>query len=81
MGGRQASERNQPYDAGTPSAVELAAVGGGVVVIMAVEDLDSVEATLEPLRDPAAQQRIAEAEAEIARGRGRTKPVSPYPAV
>jgi antitoxin YefM len=33
-----------------------------------VEDLDSLEATLELLRDPAAQQRIAEAEAEIARG-------------
>jgi antitoxin YefM len=39
-----------------------------VVVIMAVEDLESIEATLELLRDPAAQKRIAEAEGEIARG-------------
>ena len=42
--------------------------GRGVVVIMAVDDLDSVEATLELLRDPAAQRRIAEATAEIERG-------------
>jgi antitoxin YefM len=42
--------------------------GREAVVIMAVEDLDSIEATLELLRDPAAQKRIAEAEAEIARG-------------
>lgn len=42
--------------------------GHEAVVIMAVEDLDSLEATLELLRDPAAQRRIAESEAEIARG-------------
>jgi antitoxin YefM len=42
--------------------------GRETVVIMAVEDLDSIEATLELLRDPAAQKRVAEAEAEIARG-------------
>jgi len=42
--------------------------GREAVVIMAVEDLDSIEATLELLRDPAAQKRVAEAEAEIARG-------------
>ncbi|MBO0868195.1 MAG: type II toxin-antitoxin system Phd/YefM family antitoxin, partial [Micromonosporaceae bacterium] len=32
--------------------------GREAVVIMAVEDLDSIEATLELLRDPAAQRRI-----------------------
>jgi antitoxin YefM len=42
--------------------------GREAVVMMAVDDLDSIEATLELLRDPAAQKRIAEAEAEIARG-------------
>jgi prevent-host-death family protein len=42
--------------------------GREAVVIMAVEDLDSMEATLELLRDPAAQQRVAAAEAEIGRG-------------
>jgi prevent-host-death family protein len=42
--------------------------GREAVVIMAVEDLDAIEATLELLRDPAAQRRIAEAETEIARG-------------
>lgn len=42
--------------------------GREAVVIMAVEDLDSIEATLELLRDPAAQRRIAQAEADIARG-------------
>jgi hypothetical protein len=35
---------------------------------MAVEDLDALEATLELLRDPAAQRRIAQSEAEITRG-------------
>jgi PHD/YefM family antitoxin component YafN of YafNO toxin-antitoxin module len=35
---------------------------------MAVEDLDAIEATLELLRDPAAQRRIAAAEDEIAHG-------------
>lgn len=42
--------------------------GHEAVVIMAVEDLDSLEATLELLRDPAAQRRIAESESEIAEG-------------
>jgi antitoxin YefM len=42
--------------------------GHEAVVIMSVEDLDSLEATLELLRDPAAQRRIAQSEAEITRG-------------
>lgn len=42
--------------------------GHEAVVIMAVEDLDALEATLELLRDPAAQRRIAQSEAEIDRG-------------
>jgi prevent-host-death family protein len=42
--------------------------GREAVVIMAVDDLDSIEATIELLRDPAAQRRVAEATAEIERG-------------
>jgi antitoxin YefM len=42
--------------------------GREAVVIMAVEDLDALEATLELLRDPAAQRRVAQSEAEITRG-------------
>jgi antitoxin YefM len=37
---------------------------------MAAEDLESIEATLELLADPAAQQRIAQSQQEIARGEG-----------
>jgi PHD/YefM family antitoxin component YafN of YafNO toxin-antitoxin module len=35
---------------------------------MSAEDLDSLEATIELLSDPAAQARIAQAEADIDRG-------------
>ena len=42
--------------------------GREAVVVIAVEDLDALEATLELLRDPAAQRRIAQSEAEITRG-------------
>jgi prevent-host-death family protein len=52
----------------THERVTVTKNGRDAVVIMAVEDLDSLEATLELLRDPAAQRRIAESEAEIARG-------------
>ena len=34
----------------------------------AVDDLDSIEATIELLGDPPAQRRVAEATAEIERG-------------
>ncbi|MCL5947817.1 MAG: type II toxin-antitoxin system Phd/YefM family antitoxin [Actinobacteria bacterium] len=42
--------------------------GQDYVVLLAAEDLDSIEATLELLRDPEAQRRIEQAESEIARG-------------
>lgn len=42
--------------------------GHEAVVVMAVEDLDALEATLELLRDSAAQRRIAQSEAEITQG-------------
>ena len=38
----------------------------------AAEDLESIEATLELLADPAAQQRIAESQQEIGRDEGLT---------
>lgn len=42
--------------------------GREYVVIMAAEDLESLEATIELLGDPEAQTRITAAEAEVARG-------------
>jgi antitoxin YefM len=42
--------------------------GREAFVILSVEDLESIEATMELLTDPAAQARIARAEAEIAAG-------------
>lgn len=44
--------------------------GRDYVVLMAVEDLESIEATLELLADPAAQRRLRRAERDIEAGRG-----------
>ncbi len=44
--------------------------GREYVVIISVEDLASIEATLELLADPAAQRRIRKAERDVAAGRG-----------
>jgi antitoxin YefM len=44
--------------------------GQEYVVLMSVEDLASLEATLELLADPAAQRRVRKAERDIAAGRG-----------
>ena len=44
--------------------------GKEYVVLLAAEDLESIEATLELLSDPAAQERIARSRDEIARGEG-----------
>jgi hypothetical protein len=41
---------------------------GRYVVLLAAEDLESIEATLELLADPQAQQRIAAGEADFDRG-------------
>jgi PHD/YefM family antitoxin component YafN of YafNO toxin-antitoxin module len=43
-----------------------------VRALMAAEGLESIEATLELLADPAAQQRIAQSQQEIAQGEGLT---------
>jgi antitoxin YefM len=40
--------------------------------LLAAEDLESIEATLELLADPVAQHRIAQAQQEIARGEDLT---------
>lgn len=42
--------------------------GRDYVVLMSAEDLESLEATLELQADPEAQERVRDAQAEIARG-------------
>lgn len=42
--------------------------GRDYVVVMAVEDLESIEATLELLADPQAQARIRRSRADVERG-------------
>jgi prevent-host-death family protein len=54
----------------THERVHITKNGKDYVVLMAAEDLESMEATLELLADPAAQERIARARDEIARGEG-----------
>jgi len=56
----------------THERVHITRNGREYVVLISAEDLESIEATLELLSDPAAQQRIAESEREIARGEGLT---------
>jgi antitoxin YefM len=52
----------------THERVTVTRNGRESIVLLSVEDLESIEATLELLSDPAAQRRVAEAEAEIAAG-------------
>jgi prevent-host-death family protein len=52
----------------THERVHITKNGRDYLVLLAAEDLESIEATLELLADPAAQERIAQAQAEIARG-------------
>ena len=52
----------------THERVQITKNGREYVVLMAAEDLASIEATLELLEDPEAQQRIATSEQEIANG-------------
>src|ERR1700685_2605799 len=54
----------------THERVHITKNGKDYVVLMAAEDLESMEATLELLADPAAQERIARARGQIARGEG-----------
>jgi antitoxin YefM len=52
----------------THERVTVTRNGRDAFVILSVEDLESIEATIELLTDPAAQARIVRAEAEIAAG-------------
>jgi antitoxin YefM len=54
----------------THERVHITKNGREYVVLLAAEDLDSIEATLELLSDPAAQERIARSREEFARGEG-----------
>jgi antitoxin YefM len=51
----------------THERVLLTKNGRDYVVVMAVEDLESIEATLELLADPHAQERVRRAQSEIDR--------------
>src|SRR6266446_5179847 len=54
----------------THERVHITRNGRDYVVLLAAEDLESIEATLELLSDSAAQERIAQSRDEIARGEG-----------
>lgn len=54
--------------AATHERVQITKNGRDYVVLLAAEDLESIEATLELLSDPAAQSRLANAEQDIVRG-------------
>ena len=53
----------------THERVTVTRNGREAFVILAVEDLESIEATLELLGDPDAQARIAQSEADIEAGK------------
>ncbi|MBE7196143.1 MAG: type II toxin-antitoxin system Phd/YefM family antitoxin [Gordonia polyisoprenivorans] len=52
----------------THERVQVTRNGRDYVVLLASQDLESLEATLELLRDPAAMARISKAEQDILRG-------------
>jgi prevent-host-death family protein len=52
----------------THDRVDVTRNGRRYVVIMSAEDLESLEATIELLTDPAAMTRIEDARAAVARG-------------
>ncbi|HEY5857053.1 MAG TPA: type II toxin-antitoxin system Phd/YefM family antitoxin [Aldersonia sp.] len=52
----------------THERVHITRNGRAYVVLLAAEDLESIEATLELLADPAAQERVRRAEGEVERG-------------
>lgn len=54
--------------AATHERVQITRNGRDYVVLLAAEDLESIEATLELLTDAAAQSRIASAERDIEQG-------------
>lgn len=52
----------------THERVHITKNGREYVVLLAAEDLESIEATLELLADPAAQQRLRDSERDLDRG-------------
>lgn len=56
----------------THDRVEITKNGRSYVVLVSVEDLESLEATIELLSDPAAMARVREAERDFAKGRFTT---------
>ncbi|MHB8246636.1 MAG: type II toxin-antitoxin system Phd/YefM family antitoxin [Acidimicrobiales bacterium] len=52
----------------THERVQITKNGRDYVVLLAAEDLESIEATLELLSDPEAQRRIGDSEEDIAEG-------------
>jgi len=52
----------------THERVQITKNGREYVVLLAAEDLESIEATLELLADPDAQDRLREADSDIASG-------------
>jgi prevent-host-death family protein len=52
----------------THERVQITKNGRKYVVLVAAEDLESIEATLELLADPDAQERLRAAEADVAAG-------------
>jgi antitoxin YefM len=52
----------------THERVHVTKNGRDYVVLLAAEDLESIEATLELLADPEAQRRLRESEADVERG-------------
>ena len=52
----------------THERVQITKDGRDYVVLIAAEDLESIEATLELLSDPDSQQRLSRSEQDIARG-------------
>ena len=52
----------------THERVHVTKNGRDYVVLLAAEDLESIEATLELLADPEAQRRLRQSEADVDRG-------------
>lgn len=54
----------------THQRVQITKNGRSYVVLISAEDLDSMEATLELLSDEAATERVRQAQADLAAGKG-----------
>jgi prevent-host-death family protein len=56
----------------THQRVQITKNGRSYVVLISAEDLESMEATLELLSDPEAMERVRQAQADLAAGKGTT---------